>query len=382
MDSHHSIQFSQPRFSVRYQLAGKEEEARAKAETLCLDQTVELPDECVPDRPIRTNVLGRVENFQKLGGHQYEALLSFPSELLGGEFNQILSVAFGIASLKPGIRVARLELPNEVADLWHGPRLGRGGLRDRLGVQNRPLICGVLKPVGLTPQQLADLAYEFAMGGLDLIKDDQGLVDQIFCPFDERITRCASAVFRANSETGRHCLYFPHVTGSAKRIYKRSLFAQEAGAGGVLVCPGLSGFDSIRLLAGDANLDLPVMSHPSLLGSFMVNQESGIAPSVLFGQIPRLAGADISIYPTYGGSFPITVHDCRQIAKETSLPWGGLNSMFPTAAGRIHLDQVRELISLYGNDFVFVVGSEVVQPGKKVVESCRDFVEQVTRLAQ
>ena len=63
-----------------------------------------------------------------------------------------------------------------------------------LGILNRPLICGVLKPVGLTPEELAGLAHEFVMGGLDLIKDDQGLVDQAFCRFDERIPRCAAAV--------------------------------------------------------------------------------------------------------------------------------------------------------------------------------------------
>ena len=71
-----------------------------------------------------------------------------------------------------------------------------------------------------------------------------------------------------------------------------------------------------------------------------------------------------------------------KLPKETTLPWGRLKPMFPTAAGRIHLDHVRELISLYGNDFVIIVGSEVLQPGRKVGESCREFVEQVTRLAE
>jgi ribulose-bisphosphate carboxylase large chain len=380
MDSDHQLRFSEPRFRVEYHLTGTEGEARAKAEALCLDQTVELPDELVPPGPIRTHILGRVENFGRLAWNQYEAVISFPSELLGNELTQVLSIAFGIASLKPGIRVARLHLPDEVVNKWPGPRVGREGLRERLGVRNRPLICGVLKPVGLSPEALSDLAHQFAVGGLDFIKDDQGLVDQAFCPFDERMTRCAEAVVKANRETGRNCLYFPNVTGSGKGIYKRSVVAKEAGAGGVLICPGLTGFDSIRILAGDEHLDLPVMSHPTLLGSFMVNPDSGIAPSVLFGQLPRLAGADISIYPTYGGSFPMTQDDCRQIATETAVPWGGLKPIFPTAAGRIHLDSVRELFGVYQNEMVIVVGGEILQPGKEVVTTCRELVEQVTRL--
>ena len=287
-----------------------------------------------------------------------------------------------MASLKQGIRVAHLQLPDEVVKRWPGPRLGRKALRERIGVPDRPLICGVLKPVGLSAGALADLAYQFAVGGLDLIKDDQGLVDQTFCPFDERISRCATAIAKANHETGRHCLYFPNVTGSGKGIYKRALFAQEAGAGGVLICPGLTGFDAIRIVAGDERLDLPVISHPSLLGSFMIHGDSGIAPSVLFGQIPRLAGADISIYPTYGGSFAITQEDCCHIAMETTVPWGELKPNFPTAAGRIHLDSVEELFGMYQNEMVIVVGGEILQPGKEVVATCREFVEQVTRLAK
>ncbi|UCE63518.1 MAG: ribulose 1,5-bisphosphate carboxylase large subunit, partial [Nitrospirota bacterium] len=285
-------------------------------------------------------------------------------------------------SLKPGIRVVRLHLPDEVVKKWPGPRLGREGLRQRIGVPHRPLICGVLKPVGLSPGALADLAYQFAIGGLDLIKDDQGLVDQTFCPFDTRMSQCAAAVVKANRETGRHCLYFPNVTGSGKGIYKRALLAQEAGAGGVLICPGLAGFDAIRVLAHDERLDLPVISHPTLLGSFIVNPDSGIAPAVLFGQLPRLAGADISIYPTFGGSFPITAEDCRQIATETAVPWGDLKQNFPTAAGRIHLDSVGELFGVYLNEMVIVVGGEILQPGKKVVDTCREFVDHVTRLAK
>ncbi len=382
MDSDNYLQFSDPRFSVEYHVTGPEGEARAKAEALCLDQTVELPDELVPAGPIRTNILGRVESFRKCGKSRFDAVISFPSELLGNELTQVLSVAFGIASLKPGIRVARLLLPDEVVQKWPGPRVGREGLRQRIGVTHRPLICGVLKPVGLSPEALADLAYQFAIGGLDLIKDDQGLVDQTFCPFDTRLSQCAAAVVKANRETGRHCLYFPNVTGSGKGIYKRALLAQEAGAGGVLLCPGLAGFDAIRVLARDEGLDLPVISHPTLLGSFIVNTDSGIAPPVLFGQLPRLAGADISIYPTFGGKFPITKEDCRQIVNETAVAWGDLKPNFPSAAGRIHLESVEELFGVYQNEMVIVVGGEILQPGKEVIATCREFVDQVTRWAK
>ncbi|MER3423639.1 MAG: hypothetical protein C4293_10800, partial [Nitrospiraceae bacterium] len=62
--------------------------------------------------------------------------------------------------------------------------------------------CGVLKPLGLSIDALAELAYQFARGGLDLVKDDQGLADHSFCPFEERVARCAEAVARRTEKPG------------------------------------------------------------------------------------------------------------------------------------------------------------------------------------
>jgi len=40
-------------------------------------------------------------------------------------------------------------------------------LRLLLGVAQRPLLCTALKPMGLPPSVLADLAYQIALGGID-----------------------------------------------------------------------------------------------------------------------------------------------------------------------------------------------------------------------
>ncbi|TLY14188.1 MAG: ribulose 1,5-bisphosphate carboxylase large subunit, partial [Nitrospirae bacterium] len=246
------------RFAVEYHLSGTETEARAKAEALCLDQTVELPDELVPAGMIREQILGRLESFRRLNADRYEATISFPTKLLTGDCAQLLNITFGIASLKPGIRVGRLHLPDPLVQSWPGSRFGREGLRGLVNIHHRPLVCGVLKPLGLSFSDLADLAYQLVLGGLDLVKDDQGLSDHPFCPFEERVTRCAEAVAKANRVTGRRCLYVPHVSGPWEAMHRRCLFAKKAGAGGVLICPGLTGFDSLHDTAQDEAIALPV----------------------------------------------------------------------------------------------------------------------------
>lgn len=372
--------FSNNRFSVEYVLKGSEHEARAKAEALRFDQTVELPAALIEPGPILEHIIGRIESFQQLGRNTFTAKVSFSCDLVGEEFTQLLNVVFGMASLKQGIRVARLHLPDTLLQQWPGPRFGRSGLRQLIGIQERPLVCGVLKPVGLSPAVLAERTYQIALGSVDLIKDDQGLADQSFCRFEARVSRCAEAVAKASRERERTCLYFPHVTGSAKGVYKRALFAKQAGAGGVLICPGLVGFEAVKIVAQDEGLGLPVMTHPALLGSFYVNPDHGIAPAVLFGQLPRLVGADVSIYPSYHGEYSMSKEDCGHIASETAVPFGHLRPIFPTAAGRIGRDRIKEIVELYGNDVVIIVGGALLSPSQDVRSTCQIFMKQVEEI--
>ncbi len=368
------VRFSGARFTVEYHLSGTEAEARAKATALCLDQSVELPDELIPPGPIRDHVLGQVERLQRIASDRHEAVISFPCELLTGECGQLLNVVFGIASLKPGVRVWRLSLTEALVGAWAGPRFGRVGLRERVGVPSRPLVCGVLKPLGLASAALADLAYQCAMGGLDLIKDDQAFSDHPLSSFEDRVARCAEAVSAANRKTGLSTLYVPNVTGPREAMRRRALFAKKAGAGGVMICPGLTGFDALQEIAGDDAIDLPILCHPALLGSYVVHPESGMAPAVLYGQLPRLAGADATIYPNFGGAFPMREEDCRQVARAAGVRWGSLRPIFPTAAGRLSLDRVGELCSFYEGEVILILGSGIYQQGNDVVQACRAVV--------
>lgn len=366
------------RFVVDYRLSGTETEARARAALVCIDQTVEAPADIIRADDQHGQILGRLERWTPAEA-AFDAAISYPVELLGKTCAQLLNVLFGISSLRRGIRVLRFDLPPAVLELWPGPRFGKEGLRKLAAVADRPLVCGVLKPLGSSVAALADLAYQFAQGGLDLIKDDQSLADQPFCRFEERIARCAEAVARANRETGGSCLYFPHVSWAGAGMRSVCLSAKQAGAGGLLIAPGLTGFDALRDVAMDDTIALPILSHPALLGSFIVHADSGMAPSVVFGQLPRLAGADASLYPIYDAGFPMSRDDCRNVARAVSAPWGGLKPIFPTAAGRMGTDRVKELCEFYGNDLLFILGSSVQRHEAGLVPACRSFMDEVTR---
>jgi ribulose-bisphosphate carboxylase large chain len=364
--------FSGERFSVVYRIWGDEREARAKSEDICIEQTVEFPADEVPAGIIRDHVFGRIELFEPWGPGNYKAVISYAAEIAANELTQLLNVIFGNSSIKPGIRVEHLDLPDSLLRAFKGPRFGREGLRKLLHVPNRPLLSTAVKPMGLSCKELADLAYQFALGGMDMIKDDHGLTDQCCSPFEERAKRCTEAVRKANNETGGQAVYIANITAPHQEVMKRARIAKEAGAGGLMVAPGIIGFDLMRGLADDDDIGLPVMTHPALQGSFVTGR-SGMSHGVIFGQLARLAGADATIFPNFGGRFSFSREECREIVASTVDPMGQLKAIFPAPGGGMSLARVPEMIETYGQDLIFLIGGGLFKHGPDLVENCRYF---------
>ncbi len=361
------------RFSIVYRLTGSETDAYSKAEDICLEQTVEFPGELVPEGVIREHIVGRIEDFQPEAADSYRVTVSFAIETAARELTQLLNVIFGNISIKPGYRVEEIRLPESITKAYRGPRFGKRGLRERLNVAERPLLFSALKPMGLSAEDLARLAYQLALGGIDIIKDDHGLTNQDYAPFHERVQLCARAVERANRETGQQCIYVANVTAPYGEVAQRASFARDCGAGGLLVAPGLVGFDTMRSLAEDDRLGLPIFSHPALLGSYVLSLQHGLSHFALFGQITRLAGADGSIYPNFGGRFSFSREECRNIVQGTSVSMGHLKTIFPCPGGGMSIGSIPDMIRVYGSDVIFLVGGGLFKHGPDIVENCRYF---------
>lgn len=372
-----TLKLSGERFRAVYHLSGTREEAYARARDICLEQTVEYPEDLITRQDIREQILGQLASFEPVGSERFEATIEFPIEAAGQELPQLLNVLFGNISIKPGYRLARFELPESLLGHFRGPRFGRQGLRDLLDVHDRPLISTAIKPMGLSPRELAELAYQFALGGIDLIKDDHGLADQPFCRFEERVRRVSDAVNRANRQTGLRCLYLPNVTAPVDQIIDRAILAKEAGTGGCLVSPGLVGLDAMRRVADDDRVALPIMSHPALMGSFTISPTGGIVHGVLYGQISRLAGADAVIFPNYGGRFSFSEEECRSIIDGVTCEMGAVSPIFPAPAGGMKVSRVPELCRFYGQDSVLLIGGDLHRQGPDLAENCRRFARLV-----
>ncbi|MDR1965515.1 MAG: hypothetical protein LBQ36_02290, partial [Synergistaceae bacterium] len=338
------------RFSVVYRLSGDEAVARRIAEDICTEQSVEFPYRFLPPGAIPDDIVGRVEEFEREFNQEseesYLATISFADEIAAGEFTQFLNAVFGNISIKRGIQLSRLIPSEAILSLCPGPRFGVSGIRELTGVAERPMLFTALKPMGLSPTDMAGLVWKLVEGGVDVIKDDHGLTNQIFAPFEERVARCAEAAREANARFGRGAIYVPNVTAPAELLMKRARRAKELGAGGLLIAPGLAGFDAMRELAA-SDMGLPLFAHPAFIGSYAINRD-GIAPGTLFGSLMRMAGADATIFPNHGGRFPLAKNDCLGIAYACCEDLAGFKPIFPSPAGGMDLSNIEEMVHSYG----------------------------------
>ena len=376
------------RFAVVYRiLVNDQRNIQQHADDITVEQTVEIPVNCIPQEIIRDNILGRVENIVPAvvedrvdKAEIFDVTISYRCDLAGHAIPQFLNVVFGNISLKNNIKVIGLHLPESCVADFPGPAHGIDGIRRMLGVYGRPLTCTALKPAGLPVEKLAAMAAAFARGGVDIIKDDHGISDQPFHPFKERVARCQEAVARENARTGRTTLYCPMLSGRFDEIEEQAQYALSQGVQGMLIAPMLVGCDTARYLS--ESYGMVTMAHPSLTGVFFHSAVHGMTPAVLLGTIFRLIGADVSIFPNAGGRFFFTSDECRAISKSLKEPLGSLKAAFPCPAGGMSLDRIKDLASDFGEDAVFLIGGYLLQNWADPTDAIKAFLDEIGRRFQ
>jgi ribulose-bisphosphate carboxylase large chain len=319
-----------------------------RAESLLLEQTVELPRSALRTAFVRERLVGRVVATEAVGEGEFRVTLAQPALVAANDPAQLLNVLFGNCSLQPDVELEDVRLPPSLVRMLGGPRFGIRGLRALAGVHDRALAASVLKPVGLSVPETAALCLSLALSGLDIVKDDHGLADHSFSPFAERVRACLAATEEAAQTTGRRTLYVPNLIGSPGTVMRQARQAKELGARAVMLSPMLLGLPLLAELAAD--IGLPVLAHPAFGGS------QRIAPVALLGRLFPLFGADGVIYPNVGGRFSYSRGVCAGIAAALRRPSDAIAPAFPVPAGGISLGNIAEVLGLYGADAILLIG--------------------------
>ncbi|TDL79877.1 ribulose 1,5-bisphosphate carboxylase [Palleronia sediminis] len=367
------------RFSVTYRIRAEDlADAESRAAAIALEDTVEIPRDVVPKGYVEDVILGRVDAVLPREAGVFEARVSYHIDAVGRELPQFLNVMLGNASILQGVRAIGLTQNADLRDRFPGPRFGAAGLRRLTGRSQGGFVCPVIKPQGSSAEDLARLCYLTARAGADIVKEDHGLANQDAAPFRDRVALCAGAVRRANEERAAEgdatrALYFANIGGHGDQVRDLALYARDAGAAGILLIPGLFGFDAMNRLAQEPGFDLPIMAHPSHLGPYVLSPDHGYAHGLLFGTLMRLAGADISVFPNHGGRFGFSQAQCEEIVAACRAEDGPGPAILPSPGGGMSLDRLPDMMRLYGEDCVYLLGGSLLRYGDRIGDAIRDM---------
>lgn len=361
------------RLVATYRITAPFGEARARAEALAIEQSVEMPLAAVRDPRVLRDIVARVEAVRPVADG-FEADIALALATTGHEASQLVNMLFGNVSLQPDVALVGLALPAGIARAFPGPRMGIDGIRALVGTPGAPagqraLTCSALKPQGAAVEDLAHLASTLARAGIDVIKDDHGLADQAFSPFAQRVPLIQRAIDAANRETGGRTVYAPTFSGRPRQLREQRRVAEDAGVQMALVAPMLVGLPSFVEFREETAL--PLLAHPAFGGA------ARIAPPLLLGTLFRLFGADATIFPNHGGRFSYTADTCTAICTAARDPLDGLAPMLPVPAGGMTVERVDEMLDHYGTQCMLLIGGGLLTAGDALGERAREFVARV-----
>jgi ribulose-bisphosphate carboxylase large chain len=360
---------------VTYRVQSETAAIEARAQAIAIEQSVELPLEAIDDPRILDEIVGQVAAIEQRGPGLFDVQIVLSAETMPPEPGQLMNMLFGNTSLLSDVTLQDVDVPAAYLRELGGPTVGLAGLRHRLGVPARGLTATALKPQGLAAVELARIAHAAALGGIDIIKDDHGLADQAYSPFNARVTACAAAIARANRSTGRVSAYAPSLSGSLDQLREQIRIVRDAGLQMALIAPMVVGLPAFHTIAREA-ADIAFLAHPSLGGA------SGIAPPLLLGKIFRMLGADATIFPNYGGRFSYSAQTCLDIAAAARTPWGALNVCTPAPAGGMSLERVSEMLDVYGRDTILLIGGSLLSHRAGITAAAEAFATKVARHGQ
>ena len=313
------------------------------------------------------HLAGRIFKLEHRNGYGIVHIAT-PLELFDLESGipNLLSVAagnvFGLSSVE-NVRLLDIHLPKSYVQMFKGPKFGIEGIRKIVGTleSRRPHLGTIVKPkVGLNPREFAKVAYEAAMGGVDLVKDDETLVNQRFCPLLDRLTHVMEMLDKVREETGKHVLYALNVTADYPKILEYADKAIENGANCLMVDVICAGFSALKAIAEDPSVNVPIHVHRAMHAAFTRNPRHGIHMMVI-AKLVRLAGGDQLHTGTAAGKMEKTtsVSELRRIDDWLREPWYGLKNVMPVASGGIHPALVPRNIEALGRDILINAGGGI-----------------------
>jgi 2,3-diketo-5-methylthiopentyl-1-phosphate enolase len=286
--------------------------------------------------------------------------VAYPEVNIGSQIPMLLTSVVGNISMGGNIKLLDVRFPERYVAGFKGPKFGIDGVRELLGVRERPLLNNMIKPCTGYPLELgADLFREAALGGCDIIKDDELIADASFNSVEGRVKRYMEIEKQVYEEKGERTLYTVNVTDSVPKVFENARRAVELGCNALMVNYLAVGLPVMQALAEDPAINVPILAHMDVAGAMYMSPLHGMSSHIVLGKLPRLAGADVVVIPAPYGKAPVIPDKFRNVAKNLTFPLYHIRPTFPMPSGGITPSMVPKVMADLGNDIVIGSGGGI-----------------------
>ncbi|UTH14142.1 2,3-diketo-5-methylthiopentyl-1-phosphate enolase [Macrococcus equipercicus] len=345
--------------NATYHIRQPESKIDAVAEKLAIGLTVgSWTDLTAEDRDHLERFKGQVIEKKVLEENLLEVVIGYPESNVTPDFSSIITTVFGKLSLDGEVKLIDLEFAADYYRHFKGPAFGIEGIRELLGVAGRPLVMSIFKGIiGRDKVFFEEQLRAQALGGVNLIKDDEILYDVPELPFEERIQIANRVLDEVEQETGRKVIYAVNLSGPVFDLPEKARRGVELGARAFLFNVHSYGLDVLKGLRA-LELGVPLMAHPAFSGAIAGSPDYGLSYPLILAKLTRLAGADLVLFPAPFGSVTLSEETAGAIVAECvkTLP---ISAAFPVPSAGIHPGLVNKLIDSYGVDQVINAGGGV-----------------------
>lgn len=288
--------------------------------------------------------------------------IAHPHRNFGAKIPNLLTAVCGEgAFFCPGITVIKLfdiEFPDSYLSMFEGPQFGIEGLREMLGIYERPFFFGVIKPnIGLGPSEFAELAYLAWLGGLDVAKDDEMLSNTEWSPLKLRSYEVSKKMRLAEKETGERKMYVANITDEVDHICALHDIALENGANAVMLNSMTVGLSAVRMLRKYS--EVPIVGHFDFIAPFSRLPYFGVS-SKLITKLQRIAGCDSIVMPGFGNRMKTPDYEVIANVHECLRPLGNIRPSLPIPGGGDWAGTLPEVFNKLDTvDFGFIPGRGV-----------------------
>jgi 2,3-diketo-5-methylthiopentyl-1-phosphate enolase len=320
---------------------------------------------------VRRNHVAKVIGVYEFPDHEFEVpagtqdrnwmvQIAFPEVNIGKQIPMLLTAVVGNISLAGKIKLVDIRFPKKYVAGFKGPKFGIEGVRKLLGVKKRPLLNNMVKPCTGYPLEVgAELFRKAALGGCDIIKDDELIADASFNSVVGRVKRYMQIEKQVFEETGEHTLYTVNISDSVPKIFENARRAVELGVNAIMINYVAVGLPVMQAIAEDPKINVPILAHMDVAGAMYMSPYHGLSSHLILGKLPRLAGADIVVIPAPYGKASVIVEKFDAAARNLTYPLYNLKPAWPMASGGITPNMVPKVMQELGNDIVIGSGGGI-----------------------